>query len=64
MPDYKLLYLPFRGRAESIALMLHHLQVPYTDGRWNPELEWSKVKACKFWPINQPMFSYLLASKG
>ncbi|KAH7722555.1 Protein GST-6 [Aphelenchoides avenae] len=45
MPDYKLLYLPFRGRAESIALMLHHLQVPYTDGRWNPELEWSKVKS-------------------
>lgn len=53
-PAYKLLYYPFRGRAELLRLIFVHLNIPYEDVRIPPD-EWAKLKPGT---LNFPIFSF------
>ena len=46
-PRFKLIYYPFRGRAELIRLIFEHLDIAYTDQRISFD-EWAERKLGKY----------------
>lgn len=46
-PRFRLVYYPFRGRAELIRLIFEHLDIPYTDQRISFD-EWAQRKLGKY----------------
>lgn len=53
-PKYRLIYFPFRGRAELVRMLLAHLQIPYQDKRIETA-EWMNLK-----PGKEGMFTLIL----